>query len=152
MREVLQETEQCQNNCAVHASTHGPEHPREVRFPSGEGEPNSIPRPASPAVVTASALGRRVCPSMMVMPWGSSTGSSKRWDHRELVSYSSTGRSLSICSLRITKPHKHSHGWKVLLLKTLHNILYDFLVEDCKIQTFFLMELLERFLRVSKAV
>lgn len=42
------------------ASTQGPKHPRELRFPSGEGELTSIPRPASPAVVTASASGGKV--------------------------------------------------------------------------------------------
>lgn len=47
---------------------------------------------------------------------------------------------------------KHSHGWKVQLLQALHDIPYDFLVEDCILLTFFLMELLEQFLRVSKAV
>lgn len=124
------------------ASTHGPKYPREQRFPPGEGEPASITG-QDQHLLQQQLLQLRVgafCPSIMVMSWGTSTSPLKRWDHQRA------------CVLLLSINIKHSHGWKVLLVETLHDMLHDFLVEDCKIQTFFLMELLEHFLRVSKAV
>lgn len=41
-------------------SRHSPKHPRELGFPAGEGELTLIPTAASPAAVTAAALGGRV--------------------------------------------------------------------------------------------
>lgn len=85
----------------------------------------------------------------MVIPWGISTSPLQRQGSPESLcptpqqdnfsTFAEWGLQNFIINI------KHSHGWKVLLVKALHDIMSTFLVEDDKIQTFFLMKSSEHF-------